>query len=435
MSRQDYRKGLRCLLPKGAIGLDVQKAGEGQQSAPSCFVELRRWSRPFIPFDFQAAIISCIRARCREGAFSGLVSLPTGSGKTLTAARVLLEVLSDQSARAPVAIWIAPQRELLHQASEAIQSAWWNGVGPNSLDVRVIRTSAEDLSIGRGTCILLTPMMALNLADDLAHLADCVVFDEAHHAAADVFAETWSRYTKQPGKHGPALALGLSATPTRKQLGEIRNLRELFDNNLIVPAVLGKEPVRTLIERGVLSSPSFAQIKGVPPYSIWKGPSDTRSLRSFVLDLDRWTAIVTFVQHSDKQHVVYALDREHGRALTRHLRFVHVNAEYIDGETAITNRVAILERFRNKETQTLVNVGLLVEGVDCPAADTVVLTFPIKSEPRLRQMIGRVLRGPAAGGTASCQVASIDGSASWLDSVLYSAPFRYDGWKLMNCEA
>lgn len=55
----------------------------------------------------------------------------------------------------------------------------------------------------------------------------------------------------------------------------------------------------------------------------------------------------------------------------------------------------------------MVNVGILTTGFDDPAIQTVVLARPVRSLNLFWQMVGRGLRGPRAGGTASCNVVDI----------------------------
>ena len=107
-----------------------------------------------------------------------------------------------------------------------------------------------------------------------------------------------------------------------------------------------------------------------------------------------------------------------------------MEAEYLDGKTPNALRFGILERFRNRETRVLVNVALLLEGVDCPAAEALVLTYPVRHAERLKQMVGRVLRGPAVGGTDECRVWALEGSQERLDESLFGTRFRYRGWKV-----
>ncbi|MBR5284218.1 MAG: HNH endonuclease, partial [Clostridia bacterium] len=61
---------------------------------------------------------------------------------------------------------------------------------------------------------------------------------------------------------------------------------------------------------------------------------------------------------------------------------------------------------RNGELQVLINVNILTEGVDLPKTKTVFLARPTVSSILMTQMVGRALRGPDAGGTASAYIVS-----------------------------
>ncbi len=425
----DYKEKLQNLIPSEAWDLDCLLPREGTTQKPVSIAELRRWSAPFRPLPFQRELINGVQKLVQEKPLVALLSLPTGSGKTLTTSHILLEVLNRKGRKHSDALWIAPQRELLYQASEAIQSAWWAGLGPDLLDVVVVEKSKDFGFRQRPTCWMTTPVMAKKLMGVLSDKVEVVIFDEAHHVSANTFKEIWSAYTRKVISP-PRLSLGLSATPYRENHPEISSLQEAFKKNLILPKSLGSDPVRKLIELEVLALPKFRLIEGVPAFSRSKLSSDPRRLRTLVSDHQRWDAVInTLLARRDDQVVVYALDKEHGRTLTKHLRFLGIKAEYVDSDTPLFNRVGVFERFKNKDTNILVNVALLIEGVDCPASESVLLTYPVGSRLRLRQMIGRVLRGPAVGGTSNCMVWSMEGNQNWLESVVYSKDFRFAGWK------
>ena len=416
-------------VPSRSEGEVSLRRGEGRAVRVPEIIELRRWGISYRPLGFQWDIIEGISAKLREGSVAGLIALPTGSGKTRTAMWLCLRVMQGYRATNDVMIWMAPQKELVDQAASAVQSAWWSGQGPDSLDVRVVRRS-RDLELGpRPTCLCLTPAMARAVLGVIrGRKLRVAVFDEAHHAAAEVFSETWSR-VRRLGK--PRLVIGLSATPFRRKPDENPLLREAFGGTIYSSATLGDQPVRNLIDRGVLSEPRFRLIPGMPRYARYRGPRDSRTLRELIVDPDRWRAIIECIRREEPgQTVVYALNREHGRAMTHHLRTDGVNAEYFDGETPINMRVGILERFRNGDTRVLVNVALLIEGVDCPAAEAAVLTYPVRHAARLQQMVGRVLRGPAIGGTEDCRVWAPEGSQEELDESLFSTQYQYRGWRV-----
>ena len=65
-----------------------------------------------------------------------------------------------------------------------------------------------------------------------------------------------------------------------------------------------------------------------------------------------------------------------------------------------------LDDYRNGKLQVLINVNILTEGVDLPKTKTVFLARPTVSSILMTQMVGRALRGTAAGGTASAYIVS-----------------------------
>ena len=418
-------------VPSGREGLLSADSVPGRIAKAPDFVELRRWSKCYRPLDYQADIIDGLTDLLHSKSVAGLIALPTGSGKTRTAAWLCLRVLEDTTEPADTLLWIAPQKELLSQAADAVQATWWSGSGPDSLDIRILRASRDLRLRPRPTCIFLTPSMAKAVMGRFSGRSVRVaVFDEAHHAAAAVFSQVWNTIR---AKAKPQLAIGLSATPHRRDSKEDHLLRDAFDGIVYCSASLGRQPVRRLIARRVLSEPRFRLIPDVPQYARFRSIEDMRSLRALVTDPDRWRAIVDCIANKEAGRIVtYALDREHGRALTHHLRSVGVVAEYLDGETPARQRVGVLERFRDGRTRVLVNVALLIEGVDCPAADALVLTYPVRHSARLQQMVGRVLRGPAIGGTEQCRVWGLEGSQDQLDDTLFSTRYRYRGWKVKN---
>ena len=257
---------------------------------------------------------------------------------------------------------------------------------------------------------------------------DVLIFDEAHHVVAVEYRKIWDSVTKADTVK---LCLGLSATPTRTKRSEVDDLRAAFNKRLFLPESLGTNATKELIEKGVLAKPKFRLIQDVPKFERWKGASDRRSLKSLVQSPERWKATVECIDASTSgKTVVYTLSRVHGKALVRHLRHRGASAEYLDGQTPYGERIAVLERFRSGETRVLVNVSLLIEGVDCPAAESVVLTYPVNSDIVFQQMVGRVLRGPAIGGTEECEVWGAEGSQEQLDRRLFGGALSLAGWEI-----
>jgi hypothetical protein len=65
-----------------------------------------------------------------------------------------------------------------------------------------------------------------------------------------------------------------------------------------------------------------------------------------------------------------------------------------------------LQDYRDGKLQVLINVNILTEGVDLPQTKTVFLARPTVSKILMTQMVGRALRGTAAGGTSEAYIVS-----------------------------
>lgn len=55
----------------------------------------------------------------------------------------------------------------------------------------------------------------------------------------------------------------------------------------------------------------------------------------------------------------------------------------------------------------LSNYGVLTTGFDAPAASAAVIARPTRSLVLYSQMVGRVIRGPKAGGTSTCDIVTV----------------------------
>ena len=417
------------LIPEAARGLPVRGGAGGVTQSPPARVELRRWHRPFVPLDYQTEIIAGIERLLLQGSVTGLLSLPTGSGKTVTAARALLDALNslDSSSRSPVALWLAPQVELLQQAMQGLQAAWWSGIGPATLDLLLLQQSAIP-AIVRPSVFLCTAARAQRIADFSGANCTCVVFDEAHHVAGNVFEKVWTS-ARQLVREKHGLALGLSATPLRSIRDEQSMLVRAFDSCLLVPRSLYPKPVESLFGRGVLAKPRFEEVPCEVEHARGRVRGDRRTIEQLSRDRDRWDALIAYAMKASEKTIVFAPNRKFGEAFCRHLRFLGKSAEYVDGDAAFVERQGVFERFSGTQTQVVVNVSLFVEGVDCPAAEKVLLTYPVGTRIRLAQMIGRVLRGPAMGGTASACVAALEGSQAMVDSIIEVRPYQLSSWQ------
>lgn len=72
------------------------------------------------------------------------------------------------------------------------------------------------------------------------------------------------------------------------------------------------------------------------------------------------------------------------------------------------SRRKIIGDFKAGRTQVLCNCEVLTTGFDAPKVTHVVMARPTVSQVLYEQMVGRGLRGPRFGGTATCHVIDLE---------------------------
>ena len=163
--------------------------------------------------DYQIAAIARLRTSLRrpcDGAHVRRVCLvmPTGAGKTIVCAEIIRLALE----RGGRALFLAHRAELVDQAVAKLDDL---GVRAGALSASA-RSAASDAPVQVATVQTL-------LARDLRPPATVIIFDEAHHAAAQQWRTVLDAY---PG----AVVIGPTATPER---GDGRGLGEIFQDIVI----------------------------------------------------------------------------------------------------------------------------------------------------------------------------------------------------------
>ena len=129
------------------------------------------------------------------------------------------------------------------------------------------------------------------------------------------------------------------------------------------------------------------------------------------------------------QTIVFAINVVHAIHLSALFNKEGIKSEFIvsDVKDSVTGvRISRednerkLEEYRAGKVKVLVNVNILTEGVDLPQTKTVFLARPTVSTILMTQMIGRALRGEAAGGTSLAYIVSfVD---NWNEHIAWVNP-------------
>ena len=407
----------RILL--GFLGLVVDRA----PAAPLTF------RSPSVPayslFAHQRQAARRVERLLYSGERRVVLHLPTGVGKTRTAMNLICDHLRRHEPT--VVIWLARGRELLEQAAAEFERAW-AAVGNRTVTVvRMWGDAPVDLNgITDGIVVLgLEKAVAaakadVTFLDRLTLRTTLTVFDEAHQ----VIAPTYRRVVDALTLRSDACLLGLTATPGRTwaDISEDEKLADFFARQKVMLEIDGYDnPVTALIEQGYLARPYFRTVAA--DSGIKLSTDDKQALAAsfdipepLVHDLAdnvQWNLqVVRTILDLSKEHrriLVFAASVEHSRLLVAILSVLGLDTDQVTAESSPRHRDRVIARFKGPGSRPMVlsNFGVLTTGFDAPAASAAVIARPTKSLVLYSQMVGRVIRGPKAGGTPTCDVVTV----------------------------
>jgi DNA repair protein RadD len=298
--------------------------------------------------------------------------LPTGAGKTVTAAAIIRNALD----RRKRVIFTVPAISLVDQTAREFYA---EGIR----DVGVIQADHPMTDPSKPVQIASIQTLQRRFIPE----ADLVLIDEAHRIFK--FTEDWM--TRDEWLDVPFI--GLSATPWTKGLGR------LYDK-LIVAAT-----TQQLIDAGFLANfrvfaPSHPDLTGVRTVAgdYHEGDlSEAMQKGQLVADVvSTWLAL-----GEDRPTLCFAVDRTHARTLQAQFTGAGVACGYVDALTPLEERERVRKAFQSGQLKVVCNVGVLTTGVDWDVR-CIVLARPTKSEILYTQIIGRGLR--TADGKPDCLI-------------------------------
>ena len=395
-------------------------------------------------YEHQEEAIRKLDAMDKRGPFRTLLVLPTGGGKTLTAAYWLLRNAVDQNKKI---LWLAHRHLLLEQAAEAFARNAYTDTMVNRtvFNYRIISGMHDKpVHIQKTDRILIASKDSMiRSLDKLKNWLNgeeiYLVIDEAHHAVA----KSYKKIIQYVADHTKSMKLlGLTATPFRTSEDEQGALKQVFTDDIVY-----KTDLDTLIKKGILATPTFIDCNTNIQFTEHLGVQALKSIENLdtlpeniandIADNKERNRIIVeeYLHNYEKygQTIVFALNKVHAIALNKlfnekgkaySIRSEFIISEVQDMITGITISNADNERkieaYRNGEIQVLINVNILTEGTDLPKTHTVFLTRPTVSTTLMTQMVGRALRGLKAGGTKEAYIVSfVD---DWNDKIEWVNP-------------
>ncbi|MET8218813.1 DEAD/DEAH box helicase [Streptomyces hirsutus] len=407
---------------------------------------------PFVPLrdledfqqDLKEQVIEVLSAA--PGANRGVLTLPTGAGKTRTAVESLIEWRISQQHRQAV-LWIAQSEELCEQAVQAFREVWTD-LGHRNDQVRHTMEIARlwgSRSVPSDPDIVVASIQQLDAVlrdtnDDMPQELEllrenlgAVIVDEAHRMLAPSYSRVLSFLGIELGQNAPVPLIGLTATPFRRVDAETHQLAARFHSKLLSSRSLGDDIVSELRRRDVLSRPEHKVLSYAGPEFQME---DVESYRAHFAQFDDFhPGFLRQIGESDARNrallkqllelppdwptLFFGCTVEHAIAMAVLLRRAGRAAEVVTSDTRTATRRALIEQFRDERLSVLCNYGVLTTGFDAPAVRALVVGRPTTSPVLYEQMIGRGMRGPRFGGTESCLVVDIE------DNIRFSGQLAY----------
>lgn len=375
-------------------------------------------------FPHQKRAASAVERHLYLGDGRVMLHLPTGVGKTRTAMSIVASHLRSRSTG--LVLWLATTRELLEQAADEFEETW-RTVGDRLVDCLRFWSTYDPPIEKVKDGVIVAGLGKLNSYGKkrrrLWHLGDqttMVVFDEAHQAVAttyeDLIETIVTRNSRTP-------LLGLSATPGRTWGNPEVDaaVADLFHQNKVTIDFGEANPIRYLTEEGYLSEVAFSLLNVEPGLQL-----SEKDLADISHALDIPDELATQLGEDEQRNLrivqrlleladthsrilVFAASVENALLLAGICRGIGLKADAVTGRTEMNERDQMIRRFKRSggPHRILINYGVLTTGFDAPAASAALIARPTKSLVLYSQMVGRVIRGPKAGGTPRCEVVTV----------------------------
>jgi superfamily II DNA or RNA helicase len=331
------------------------------------------------PKDFQKPVLEELAAARALGRHRNLLVAATGTGKTVMAAldyRRLREAGTVDSL-----LFVAHRREILEQSQRIFRSAL------QLRDFGELLFDGHVPTMGRHVFASIDSLGPGGKLDPATF--DYVVFDEAHHSAAD----TWAALLTQVK---PKELLGLTGTPER---ADGLDYEQAFPRPWVGNLRLWNAIPHALVPfRYYMLDVEGVDLTGVQ----WSAGRYLRTALegTLVAAADVFVArAMKAIQESvgrpsELRAIAFCVDVRHARAIAE--RFNRMSppfkAEVLTAETPAAERRAARDALNSGRIQILCVVDLYNEGVDVPNVNTLFFFRPTESATVFLQQLGRGLR-------------------------------------------
>lgn len=322
---------------------------------------------------YQEDCLEAIQEYASKGKMRQLVSLPTGSGKTV----VFGHLVQRMQHRALI---LAHTGELLEQAREKIQM-----ICPG-IEVGLVDGQHKEFEYPVVVASVQSSALQHNLERLKQQNFPLLIADEAHHFAADSHRRIINHLGFGVGTD--RLLVGFTATAFRN---DSLGLAEVFD------IIAYERSIRDMVSEGYLCRPNGLRIATDIDLSKVRleGADFQATSLAAVMDTPELNKLVAdaYLQHAqDQQAIVFGVTIQHALNLAEALKQRGIAAKAIHGNMGRDERAQAIAEYRSGVIKAITNCSVLVEGFDAPETSCIIIARPTHSKGLYQQMVGRGLR-------------------------------------------
>ena len=315
--------------------------------------------------DYQHNVINKARESLKKGNKRIIIQAEVGVGKTVVATAIMKSIVENNKR----VLFLAPRRQLIYQTVETLKDY---GLNCGVIMAGEMPFSQPRIQVGSFDTITSRIASGRMLNPD----ASVVIVDEAHMAVTPARIKLLNNYP---------LVLALTATPALangKGLGffyqdivETQSFAEMVKQKHLVPFryFIGNAPDLSnvpLDKDGDYKESALAIANDQPTLigDIYKN----------------WKRIA-----SDRTTLIFAVNRKHAQHIANEFKSHGVSTDYIDGLTPPEERERIRLDVESGKTQVIVNIGVMIAGVNWPRISCIVMARQTRNICTWRQCLGR----------------------------------------------
>ncbi len=318
-------------------------------------------------FSYQEAALLAIFS---DPSRSQLISMPTGTGKTIT----FLAVAKEKNLKTLI---LVHRKELLDQTYDKAQK-----MGFNVSDISLI-TSENKMELRRLN-IAMVPTLIRNLPLYAADDIEMIIVDEAHHATARSYRKIFQHFEVV---EKDKWILGFTATPLR---GDASSLSDIFASHSF------KITLSEATQKGYICPVYGVKVqfdKDLSDIEMKQGDYDISKLDR-VMNCDEINDLVVEKCSNIQKTpgLIFCTSVDHARKIAKRLRKKGKKAISVSYLTPKKTLAKIFQLLYQNKIHYITNAVKLSEGFDHPPIQAIIIARPTRSPVLYKQMIGRGLR-------------------------------------------